>query len=240
MKLSALARESGVSTASIKYYIHVGILLPGRKLNATTADYSQAHVDRLGLITCLRRELGSPIDSIAALTRAIDDESLENIELMGICQELALETSNVLKSDESDSSAADLESTSTKLGAPPVEKPSAIENDIRDVLRELGWPDISATAVSSMAGVLAELSTSGYPVGRDTILRHIQALAEIAGRNTAPITDSLSRDRICLEVVRGITMHNRLLVATSALVHASLSAMPRTSHDSEAQATKFA
>ncbi|MGO1348812.1 MAG: MerR family transcriptional regulator, partial [Brevibacterium aurantiacum] len=31
MKLSALAAESGVSTASIKYYIHVGILPPGRK-----------------------------------------------------------------------------------------------------------------------------------------------------------------------------------------------------------------
>lgn len=243
MKLSALAREAGVSTASIKYYIHVSILLPGRKLNATTADYSQAHVDRLGLITCLRRELGSSIDSIAALTRAIDDESLENIELMGICQGLALEASHVLKSEVSDSSAADLESTpntvSTTAGSPAAERPSAIENDIRDVLRELGWPDISPAAVESMAGVLAELSTSGYPVGRDTILRHIQALAEIAGRNTAPITDSLSRDRICLEVVRGITMHNRLLVATSALVHASLSAMPRTPYDSESLATKF-
>lgn len=98
MKLSALAQESGVSTASIKYYIHVGVLRPGHKRNATTADYSQAHADRLRLIICLRRELRSPIDSIAALTRAIDDESLENIELMGLCQRLALEASNVLKS----------------------------------------------------------------------------------------------------------------------------------------------
>ena len=89
-----------------------------------------------------------------------------------------------------------------------------------------------------MAGVLEELNTSGYPVGRDTILRHIQALAEIAGRNTAPITDNLSRDEICVEVIRGITLHNRLLVATSALVHASLSALPRSSHPSESQATK--
>ncbi|MCF2574024.1 MerR family transcriptional regulator [Brevibacterium sp. UCMA 11754] len=219
MKLSALARESGVSTASIKYYIHVGILRPGLKRNATTSDYSQAHVDRLGLITCLRRELSSPIESIAALTRAIDDESLENIELMGICQRLALEASNVLKSAAGSSSPSEPE---------PEPAPKTIENDIRDILQELGWPDISPTAVASMAGVLEELSDSGYPVGRDTILRHIQALAEIAARNTTPITDSLSRDRICVEVVRGITMHNRLLVATSALVHASLSAMPRS------------
>ncbi|MCF2587051.1 MerR family transcriptional regulator [Brevibacterium sp. UCMA 11752] len=236
MKLSALARESGVSTASIKYYIHVGILLPGRKRNATTAEYSQAHVDRLGLITCLRRELGSPIESIAALTRAIDDEALENIELMGICQRLALEASNVLKSATGSSSPSEPEPEPAAAAAAepehqpePEPEPKTIENDIRDVLQELGWPDISPTAVASMAGALEELSASGYPVGRDTILRHIQALTEIAGRNTAPITDSLSRDRICVEVVRGITMHNRLLAATSALVHASLSAMPRSS-----------
>lgn len=234
MKLSALAQESGVSTASIKYYIHVGILRPGHKRNATTADYSQAHLDRLGLITWLRRELGSPIDSIATLTRAIDDESLENIELMGICQRLALEASNVPKSAAGSSSHSEPEpATATAAAEPaPAPAPKTIENDIRDVLQELGWPDISPTAVASMAGVLEELSTSGYPVGRDTIMRHIQALTEAASRNTTPITDDLSRDQICIEVVRGITLHNRLLVATSALVHACLSAMPRSSQSS--------
>ncbi|SDS71588.1 DNA-binding transcriptional regulator, MerR family [Brevibacterium sandarakinum] len=221
MKLSTLAQETGVSTASIKYYIHVGILPPGRKRNATTADYAPAHVDRLALITCLRRELGSSIGSITALTRAIDDESLENIDLMGICQQLALEASNALSPGTASARPGD----------------SDFEHDIRNVLKELGWPDISPTAVTSMADVLEELSASGYPVGRDTILRHIQALAEIAGRNTTPITDALSRDRICVEVIRGITMHNRLLLATSALAHASLSAMPRTSHENGPQTT---
>lgn len=228
MKLSALAQESGVSTASIKYYIHVGILHPGRKRNATTADYSQAHGDRLRLISWLRHELGSPIDSIATLTRAIDDESLENIELMGLCQRLALEASKVLKSPGPKSSAADPDSSVEDT--PPTATQSSLENDIRDVLGELGWPDISPTAVASMAGVLEELSAAGYLVGRDTIISHIQALTGVARRNTTPITDDLSRDQICIEVVSGITLHNRLLVASSALVHASLSAMPRSSH----------
>lgn len=234
MKLSALAGETGVSTASIKYYMHVGILPPGRKRNATTADYSRAHVERLALISCLRTELGSPINSIAALTHAIADETLENIELMGICQRLALEASNVPKSAAGSSSHSEPEpATATAAAEPaPAPAPKTIENDIRDVLQELGWPDISPTAVASMAGVLEELSASGYPVGRDTIMRHIQALTEAASRNTTPITDDLSRDQICIEVVRGITLHNRLLVATSALVHACLSAMPRSSQSS--------
>lgn len=240
MKLSALARETGVSTASIKYYIHVGILPPGRKRNATTAEYSQAHIDRLALITCLRRELGSPIDSITALTRAIDDETVENIELMGTCQRLALEASSVLKTDDTSSCASDDSSADTSAevsscvpAAPAAPAQPCFQDDIRDVLSELEWPDVSSTAVTSMAAVLEELNASGYDVGRDTVLLHINALAEVAGRNTAPITDNLSRDRICVQVIRGITMHNRLLVATSALVHASLSAMSRTSYDSE-------
>lgn len=245
MKLSALAQESGVSTASIKYYIHVGILRPGYKRNATTADYSQAHVDRLELITWLRRELGSPIGSIATLTEAIEDESLANIELMGLCQRLALEASKALQSAKPPRSATSPEPSSASpepssaspepsgtKDSPPAVTQSPIENDIRDVLGELGWPDISPTAVASMSGVLEELSAAGYLVGRDMIMGHIQALTEVASRNTTPITDDLSRDQICIEVVRGITLHNRLLVATSALVHASLSAMPRSSHSS--------
>lgn len=238
MKLSALAQESGVSTASIKYYIHVGILRPGHKRNATTADYSQAHVDRLELITWLRRELGSPIGSIATLTEAIEDESLANIELMGLCQRLALEASKALQSAKPPRSGTSPEPSGTSPepsaaeDSPPAVTQSPIENDIRDVLGELGWPDISPTAVASMSGVLEELSAAGYLVGRDMIMGHIQALTEVASRNTTPITDDLSRDQICIEVVRGITLHNRLLVATSALVHASLSAMPRSSHSS--------
>lgn len=257
MKLSALAGETGVSTASIKYYIHVGILPPGRKRNATTADYSQTHVERLALISYLRGQLGSPISSIAALTQAIEDETLENIELMGICQSLALEASNALgptntATGESSPSASlsactDPADRADCAGSDPAASDRAgssraasnVEDDIRDVLDELEWPNVSPTAVTSMADVLEELGASGYSVGPDLIRLHIQALAEVASRNTSPITDNLCREQICLRVIRGITLHNRLLVATSALVHASLSALPRTSQNAESQATKF-
>ena len=253
MKLSVLAGETGVSTASIKYYIHVGILPPGRKRNATTADYSRAHVERLALISCLRTELGSPINSIAALTHAIADETLENIELMGICQRLALEAGNAL-GPTSTATGVSSPPASLSAGPEPADRAGSdragsdragsdraglhVEDDIRDVLDELEWPDVSPAAVTSMAHVLEELAASGYSIGPDLIRLHIHALAEVASRNTSPITDDLSRDKICLQVIRGITLHNRLLVATSALVHASLSAMPRTSHNDESQATK--
>lgn len=241
MKLSELAQCSGVSTASIKYYIHVGILSPGRKKNATTAVYSREHVHRLELITCLRRDLGAPIDSISVLTRAIEDAAVENLELMGICQRLTLEANKALYSPDSDVPAAN--PTGPDLPGPnhsdpdvsaalavlyTMSEPLPFETEIRSVLEELELPDVSPTSVVSMAHVLGQLQAAGYVIDRESIRLHIQALAAVAALNTAPITDDLSRDEICVAVIRGITLHNRLLLATSAVVHASFAARPRT------------
>lgn len=251
MKLSELAQCSGVSTASIKYYIHVGILSPGRKKNATTAVYSREHVHRLELITCLRRDLGAPIDSIAVLTRAIEDAAVENLELMGICQRLTLEANKALYSPDSDEPAANLTDADVPAANPTgpdlpgpnysdpdvsaalavlytMSEPLPFETEIRSVLEELELPDVSPTSVVSMAHVLGQLQAAGYVIDRESIRLHIQALAAVAALNTAPITDDLSRDEICVAVIRGITLHNRLLLATSAVVHASFAARPRT------------
>lgn len=210
MKLSALALTTGVSTASIKYYIHAGILPAGKKKNATTAIYDDSHVQRLALVTWLRAELRTPLDSIASLTRAIDDESLPVIELMGICQRLALNSNDGLSSPRSST-----------------DDPTChdFDDDVHAALDELGWPDISPTARRSVAEALADLSGAGYPVGVDTIMLHARALTQIVKENTEPIMAGRSRDEICLQVIRGVTLHNRLLIATSALVHASISAL---------------
>ncbi|MGO2035057.1 MAG: MerR family transcriptional regulator [Brevibacterium sp.] len=224
MRLRDLAGASAVSTASIKYYIHVGILPPGQKRNATTAVYGEAHLHRLALIGWLRRELDTPIEAIARLCSFIDDQSLPTIELMGECQRLALRStagiggSLVVSDDvgttESDSAEAE----------PPRRDFDAI---VLDALTELELPDISPTARASVAAALAALSAVGYEVGRETVLTHLHALETIARTNTAPISDELSRDEICLQVIRGVTLHNRLLLSASALVHASISAAAR-------------
>ncbi len=250
MKLSRLAQESGVSTASIKYYIHAGILPPGRKKNATTAVYDSSHLDRLALITWLRQELGTSIDGIRTLTRAIDDENVEDIALMGRCQDLALSATAALPGLRTgcDSPMGDEDGSGPGTGSPArttADSPTStdarpetaasprrdFDDDVRTALARLDLPDVSVTARRSVAAVLDGLSRAGYPVGVDTVVRHVEALTEIASRNTRPLGTGLSRDRICLEVIRGITMHNRLLVATSALVHASLSALARNSLD---------
>lgn len=212
MKLSALALKTGVSTASIKYYIHSGILPAGRKKNATTAIYDDAHVHRLALVTWLRAELRTPLDSIAALTRAIDDEKVPVIELMGECQRLALSSAGTASPNRTSSDESSRHD---------------FNDDVLSALEEMDWPDISPIARRSVSDALADLAGAGYSVGTDTIILHARALTKIVRENIDPITDDLSRDEVCLQVIRGVTMHNRLLIATSALVHASISALGR-------------
>ena len=44
MRLAELSERSGVSTATIKYYLREGLLAPGRQINTTTAEYDEEHL----------------------------------------------------------------------------------------------------------------------------------------------------------------------------------------------------
>lgn len=48
MRLAELSERSGVSTATIKYYLREGLLAPGRQINATTAEYDEEHLRYCG------------------------------------------------------------------------------------------------------------------------------------------------------------------------------------------------
>lgn len=236
MKLRELARRTDVSTASIKYYIRLGVLGTGEKRNATTAVYGDAHVHRLALITWLRRELALPMSSIAVLTHAIDDETLDNLELMGVCQRLALGLDSCLDSapEPQPTATPPTEGTGDAAAPPRRNDPDVttdLDAEVGDVLSDLGWPDVSPTARAAVAVCLRDLIDAGYDVGRDIVMTHATALAQIARENTLPISDSLTRDEIALAVIRGITLHNRLLISMSTLVHAAMSAQARKPRD---------
>ncbi|WP_306414647.1 MULTISPECIES: MerR family transcriptional regulator [unclassified Streptomyces] len=53
MTLAELSSLSGVSAATIKYYLREGLLSPGRRVTATRAEYGEAHLHRLRFIRAL-------------------------------------------------------------------------------------------------------------------------------------------------------------------------------------------
>jgi DNA-binding transcriptional MerR regulator len=68
LKISELARRSGVSISSIKYYIREGLLRSGDASAPNQARYSEQHLGDLSLIRALRDHAGL---SIAAIRRVL-------------------------------------------------------------------------------------------------------------------------------------------------------------------------
>ncbi|MFF2999235.1 MerR family transcriptional regulator [Streptomyces sp. NPDC057950] len=76
MRLAELSERSGVSTATIKYYLREGLLTPGRQVNATTADYQESHLRRLRLVRALIQVGRVPVATAREVLGHVDDESL--------------------------------------------------------------------------------------------------------------------------------------------------------------------
>ncbi|MFF8593196.1 MerR family transcriptional regulator [Streptomyces sp. NPDC015220] len=76
MRLAELSRRSGVSTATIKYYLREGLLPPGRQVNATSAEYDEEHLRRLRLVRAMIQVGQVPVATVREVLRHVDDDSL--------------------------------------------------------------------------------------------------------------------------------------------------------------------
>ncbi|MEU9589786.1 MerR family transcriptional regulator [Streptomyces sp. NPDC048193] len=76
MRLADLSKRSGVSTATIKYYLREGLLPPGRQVNATTAEYGEEHLRRLRLVRALIQVGKVPVATAREVLGHVDDDSL--------------------------------------------------------------------------------------------------------------------------------------------------------------------
>ncbi|CAM5308633.1 transcriptional regulator [Streptomyces avidinii] len=76
MRLAELSERSGLSTATIKYYLREGLLPAGRRVGATTADYDEEHLRRLRLVRALTQVGGLSVAKAREILGHVDDESL--------------------------------------------------------------------------------------------------------------------------------------------------------------------
>lgn len=76
MRLSELSARSGVSLATIKYYLREGLLQPGHRIRATTADYDESHLRRLRLVRAMIQVGKVPVATVREVLQHVDDDSL--------------------------------------------------------------------------------------------------------------------------------------------------------------------
>ncbi|MGA5279935.1 MerR family transcriptional regulator [Streptomyces griseoincarnatus] len=84
MRISELSRLSGVSNATIKYYLREGLLPPGRATAATQAEYDESHLRRLRLIRALTGVRGLSVASAKQVLDASSAHQTDTHRLLGI------------------------------------------------------------------------------------------------------------------------------------------------------------
>lgn len=86
MRLAELSSRSGMSTATIKYYLRLGLLAPGRTESSTWSSYDEAHLRRLRLIRALTDVAGLSLEEIRHVVAAVDDKGLASHARHGAVQ----------------------------------------------------------------------------------------------------------------------------------------------------------
>lgn len=82
MRISELSERTGVSVASIKYYLREGLLPEGERSSPTQAAYGDLHVRRLSTIRALL-DAGVSIADARTVLRTLDDPPANPHDLLG-------------------------------------------------------------------------------------------------------------------------------------------------------------
>lgn len=87
MKIGSLSGATGVSVATLKYYLREGLLHPGVSTAINQSEYDDHHVRRVRLIRALL-DLGKlGIADIARVLEAVDDDAVAIHDAFGVAQD---------------------------------------------------------------------------------------------------------------------------------------------------------
>lgn len=197
MRISELSERSGVSSASIKYYIREGLLPPGERVGYNTTEYGEAHAARLRLIRALIETGGLTIAAVGSVIAAIDDPGMPLDHVLGVAQQ-------ALPRD----------------AAPPSE--SALDR-VRAVMRERGWattPDNPGIQIT--ASVIDDFARIGRPDAAGLLTRYAEAVDLVAEADLDAVAASGDRDHAAETVVVGIALGDALLAGLRRIAQESL------------------
>jgi DNA-binding transcriptional MerR regulator len=82
LTIQELSQTSGVSVASIKFYVRESLLLPGDPSRPSRAYYDAGHARRLAVIRALRDVAGLSIDVIRRTLSAIDAAEADAVDVI--------------------------------------------------------------------------------------------------------------------------------------------------------------
>lgn len=196
MRISELARRSGVPVPTIKYYLREGLLPAGTATAATQAVYSDTHLERLRLIRVLREVGQVPVAAIRAVLAAIEDPGLPLHEVLGLAHHA--------------------------LGPPPPVDPDEAHRAARTAVLEFiaarGWlVDPAAPAVDVLAAALVALQRVAGPCGPEVFTPYAVAADRMARQELATIKPAAGAGETVVQIVVGTVVFEQALLALRRL-----------------------
>ncbi|MDQ3053454.1 MAG: MerR family transcriptional regulator [Actinomycetota bacterium] len=161
MRISELARRSGVPVGTVKYYLREELLPAGEPTSATQAQYGEEHVARLGLIRALLGTGGLSISTARAVLAAVDDPELSAHDMIGAAHS----------------------ALPTMVGNERPDLGSAHAH-----LRRWGWQvHHDSPAVSVLAQALQALQAAGFDTPNALLDRYARAAHELGEQDVAEV-----------------------------------------------------
>jgi DNA-binding transcriptional MerR regulator len=201
MRLAELSEHSGVSTATIKYYLREGLLPPGRQINATTAEYGEDHLRRLRVVRAMIQVGKVPVATVREVLRHVDDDSLPRAMRLG----------------------------GAVWALPQVPEPDADDEFVRgargameELLRTLGWSHAQAmTSVSpsfrSLVVAAAALRRLGYDWNPEILVPYARLMRQVAELDMAFMESHVSEAEKAEVAVLGVVLVEPMLQALHRL-----------------------
>lgn len=164
MRISELSATTGVSVATLKYYLREGLLPPGAARGATRAEYDDTHVARVRLVRALIDSGGLSIARVHQVIDALEHPPSTWHDLLGRAQ-------------------STVTSTDRHAGTTELDR----DDRVSRLLDRLGWQVAPGSpAVAELRAALADAEGAGL-LGSDRVLesyaRASRRVADVDVRN---------------------------------------------------------
>jgi DNA-binding transcriptional MerR regulator len=196
VRISELSRVTGVSVATIKYYLREGLIPPGTATAPTQAQYDESHVNRLRLARALIQVGGLSVAAARGVLAALNTPDVSLHRVLGAAH-AAL--------------------------SPPLADDHEPDR-ARRLVDAWGWRvHPNAPALRQLEHALTALADVGAPAGEEHLARYAHLAHQIAEVDVAEVPTT-SADEAATTVVIGTVLWEPVLLALRRLAQEAVSA----------------
>lgn len=204
MRIGELAKLTGVSVPTIKYYVREGLLPPGERTSPNQVRYGGPHVRRIKLIRAMLEVGGLSVAAARDVLGELGSPERTVHGMLGVAQSAV---------------------TRSAAGPGAGEERERAERDVRELVRRRGW---AVKPENPGWQALVQIVVTYRGLDREDLLTLLDAYAEAAGRlaeaELAKIADVAGTDGKVEGVVLGTVLGDAAMAALRRIAQEDASA----------------